>query len=849
MGKVAGALITVVRIAFEEIDGYRRLAVHRQGQGLPLRPAGNGELVIVREEGAADRGGHQQSGSNGVHRKGLGIQEGVPLAVGALEGQGVGALRQIGKRQRSRGAGGSTHLFSVQRPGAANCLAVHLVQGGGKLVGPIDQGGKCILGLTKFRIRVIHPNLFCDLLVGRVAGIPGEDRGIGGGNGHGGALDLRRVDHAAVVRVLVGGYAHGVALPGHQACGGRVAELVFVLKLILLELELAAGGIDAGAVFFQGHAADAGDQIALLIIEVDPVAVRVPAAGDGKGYLIVTCGGHIGYPGGGGRLVGVGVREGNLLGGGHGLLPVHRDGLEGVGPGGQILQVQINIHAAGEASLAGRAAYHAGVIGIVLIHRQQGDLGKFTQVVAGDGGLVLSVVHHQAVNARQGGDAVEHQVGRAAGSGNAIGACGCGGEGHRHVGHVGGFVVGHVGVGVCVLRSIGVISGIDKGQFIVADGERLCLCPGGLQTGAGPGEGQGGGRSLAGGQGQLVAFAVGPAADAVPACAEDGRIVQSQSHLGLGGQGGVGTHRGVEGPAGFRGGVDGDGGQAQQVGIAGGGVLAVPAHVAAPEIGDAHLNAHGLRRAPHLFGVGAHAHVGQGEAADERQGTGKLEGGLDKELIDAGLLQHQVAAAGNNVPDVHIDRGQEEEFRVPVKLQIGALQNHHAFGHPAVGQVGADALQTQIQLRPGRDDLEEGELGLQNELEGGNRVGEEDGIVQIVDAAARALEPQHTHSVQVDAGGKAPHKEPEGVGVRHPVLALDGQLGLHGELGEGGGARDVHTPLADGVDGEHALHAGHTVKVAGQPQGHGEVDAHIFAAAEENVVHLDGGRAAVTVPR
>ena len=89
----------------------------------------------------------------------------------------------------------------------------------------------------------------------------------------------------------------------------------------------------------------------------------------------------------------------------------------------------------------------------------------------------------------------------------------------------------------------------------------------------------------------------------------------------------------------------------------------------------------------------------------------------------------------------------------------------------------------------------------------------------------------------------------EGVRVGDAVPALDGQLRLHGEGGEGGRAGHIHRPVAHGLDGEHALNAGHTVKVAGQAQGHGEVDALVLAAAEEDVVHLDGGRAAVAVPR
>ena len=88
----------------------------------------------------------------------------------------------------------------------------------------------------------------------------------------------------------------------------------------------------------------------------------------------------------------------------------------------------------------------------------------------------------------------------------------------------------------------------------------------------------------------------------------------------------------------------------------------------------------------------------------------------------------------------------------------------------------------------------------------------------------------------------------EGIRGGDAVLALDGQLRLHGEGGEGGRAGDAHRPVAYCLDGEHALDTGHTVKVAGQAQGHGEVDAQVSAAAEEDVVHLDGGRAAVAVP-
>ena len=490
-------------------------------------------------------------------------------------------------------------------------------------------------------------------------------------------------------------------------------------------------------------------------------------------------------------------------------------------------------------------AHHAGVVGILLVHRQQGDLGELLQAGAGDGGA--AVRHTDAVDARQGRHPVESQAGGLAG-GDGVGTGPVGLEGHGHVGLMGRGIIGHLGVGVFGGAGVGHI--LDKSQGIIVDGDSLGLLPGLFQAGAVPGEGQGGGRGVAGSQDQLVPGTLNVAFQAVPVGPRGGNGAGHQAQLGLGGQGGVGAHHGVKGPAGVGSGVYGYGGQTQQVGVVGCGGVAAPADLAAaPVVGDAHLDAQGLGGAPDLFRVDAHAHVGQGETADERQGAGQAQGGPDEELENAALIQHQIAAALKDARDVHIHRGQEEELGVPVKLQAGAVQHGHGVGQHAVAQLRADALEAQGQRGPGRDDLEDGELRLQNELEGRNGLGEENGIVQVVDAAAGALEPDHAETVQVDAGDEAAHEEVEGIGVGDAVLALDGQLRLHGEGGEGGCAGHVHRPVAHGPDGEHALDAGHAFKVAGQAQGHGEVDALVFAAAEQDVVHLDGGRAAVAVAR
>ena len=715
-GVAGGGIVQGQRLgegAVRNGDGFSP-AVHQQAQGA-VGPAGEGNGAVAAEEGTADGGRYQQGRGRGVHREALGVQEGVALAVGALEPDGVGALGQFCQLHLDGALAFNLPLrAAVQGPDAADGLALCFRQGDGEGIGPVGKCGEGLLpGLGT------HSGAFD-------VGIPGESGRVGGGNldGSGGFL---RVEGNAIY-CPVGRYAHGVGLAHLQAHGDGIAggdkvaltvqdKLPIFIGLVFRHGGLAAGGVGiAGAGFFQHQAADAGDQIPFGVIEVDPVAVNI-RVGDGEGHLVVPGGLHGAYLGRGG-LVGIGVGERYVFRGNHGLLAVRRNGLKGVVPGGQ----GGGVHGDGDAGaaegpiFAGHMTHHAGVVGILLVHRQQGDLGELLQAGAGDGGA--AVRHTDAVDARQGRHPVESQTGGLAG-GDGVGTGPVGLEGHGHVGLMGRGIIGHLGVGVFGGAGVGHI--LDKGQGILVDDDGLGLLPGLFQAGAVPGEGQGGGRGVAGSQDQLVPGTLNVAFQAVPVGPRGGNGAGHQAQLGLGGQGGVGAHHGVKGPAGVGSGVYGYGGQTQQVGVVGCGGVAAPADLAAaPVVGDAHLDAQGLGGAPDLFRVDAHAHVGQGETADERQGAGQAQGGPDEELENAALIQHQIAAALKDARDVHIHRGQEEELGVPVKLQAGAVQHGHGVGQHAVAQLRADALEAQGQRGPGRDDLEDGELRLQNELEGRN---------------------------------------------------------------------------------------------------------------------------------
>ena len=677
-------------------------AVHRQLQGLAIRPTGEGDGAAALEEGAADGRGHQKGGRRGVHREALGVQEGVALAVGTLEGDGVGTFGQTGKGHGNAVPVGYPGLRSaVQAPGAGDVLV--RPKGDDEVAGGIEQGGEGVsarLGDFRNACRV---------------GAPGKGGRVGLGDGHAAGSGFRRPDYSGI-HLLVGGHAHGVGFAALQTGDSLLAGEGLGLLVIHRHLKPPAGGVGVFGVLLQHQAADAGDQIPFGVIEVDPVAVNI-RVGDGEGHLVVPGGLHGAYLGRGG-LVGIGVGERYVFRGNHGLLAVRRNGLKGVVPGGQ----GGGVHGDGDAGaaegpiFAGHMTHHAGVVGILLVHRQQGDLGELLQAGAGDGGA--AVRHTDAVDARQGRHPVESQTGGLAG-GDGVGTGPVGLEGHGHVGLMGRGIIGHLGVGVFGGAGVGHI--LDKGQGIIADGDGLGLLPGLFQAGAVPGEGQGGGRGVAGSQVQLVLGTLNIAFQAVLVGPRGGNGAGHQAQLGLGGQGGVGAHHGVKGPAGVGSGVYGYGGQTQQVGVVGCGGVAAPADLAAaPVVGDAHLDAQGLGGAPDLFRVDAHAHVGQGETADERQGAGQAQGGPDEELENAALIQHQIAAALKDARDVHIHRGQEEELGVPVKLQAGAVQHGHGVGQHAVAQLRADALEAQGQRGPGRDDLEDGELRLQNELEGRN---------------------------------------------------------------------------------------------------------------------------------
>ena len=212
-------------------------AVHRQLQGLAIRPTGEGDGAAALEEGAADGRGHQKGGRRGVHREALGVQEGVALAVGTLEGDGVGTFGQTGKGHGNAVPVGYPGLRSaVQAPGAGDVLV--RPKGDGEVAGGIEQGGEGVsahLGDFRNACRV---------------GAPGKGGGIGLGDGHTGRSGFRGPDHA-VSRLLVGGHAHGVGLASLQSGGGRLARKVSGLFVVHRHFKPPAGGVGVFGVFLQ----------------------------------------------------------------------------------------------------------------------------------------------------------------------------------------------------------------------------------------------------------------------------------------------------------------------------------------------------------------------------------------------------------------------------------------------------------------------------------------------------------------------------------------------------------------------------------------------------------------------
>ena len=205
--------------------------------------------------------------------------------------------------------------------------------------------------------------------------------------------------------------------------------------------------------------------------------------------------------------------------------------------------------------------------------------------------------------------------------------------------------------------------------------------------------------------------------------------------------------------------------------------------VIAPVIGDSHADRKDLHIAPDLFGADAQICSGHRCTAENRHRLRNVHRRMGKHLKKPVRVvlsdQDDVASALDHALE-QIDRDGRLQIDpgIPLQPQADLLDGVDGTENLEILRLQTDAGGADSQCGLAVQNLHDTEAGRYDQLERRHRVRHKDGVVNIGDSAAAALEPDDAAAIDVEARIEPTDVEIDVVGYRDVVVALEGELRL-----------------------------------------------------------------------